>query len=88
MIMLLGWAVNAYRNDSFMIANLLAKKYPFWGRDGVKQIVYIYLPIFLVCLGMMFGSLSSTLFIGSVMFITILVGGISMRKLALPILLA
>lgn len=88
MIMYLAWAVNAYRNDSFMIANLLAKKYPFWGKDGVKQIVYIYLPIFLVCLGMMFGSLSSTLFIGSVMFITILVGGISMRKLALPILLA
>ena len=87
MIMYLAWAVNAYRNDSFMIANLLAKKYPFWGKDGVKQIVYIYLPIFLVCLGMMFEPFQHSVH-RSVMFITILVGGISMRKLALPILLA
>ena len=88
MIMYLAWAVNAYRNDNFTIANLLAVKHPFWAKDGVKQILYIYLPIFLVCLGIMFGSLSSTLFIGGIMFITILVGGISMRKLLLPGLLA
>ena len=29
MVMYLAWAVNAYRNDKFMIANLLAKKYSF-----------------------------------------------------------
>lgn len=88
MILYLAWAVNAFRNDSFTIANALAKAHPFWGRSWVKQVVYIYIPIFTVCLGIMFGSLSSTLFIGGIMFVTILVGGISMRKLLLPGLVA
>ncbi len=88
MVMYLAWAVNAYRNDKFMIANLLAKKYAFWSKPLTKKIVYIYLPIFTVCLGIMVGSLSSTIFIGGIMFITILIGGISVRELILPGLIA
>lgn len=88
MVMYLAWAVNAYRNDKFMIANLLAKKYSFWSKPLTKKIVYIYLPIFTVCLGIMVGSLSSTIFIGGIMFITILIGGISVRELILPGLIA
>ena len=88
MVMYLAWAVNAYRNDKFMIANLLAKKYSFWSKPLTKKIVYIYLPIFTVCLGIMVGSLSSTIFIGGIMFITILIGGISIRELILPGLIA
>ena len=84
MVMYLAWAVNAYRNDKFMIANLLAKKYPFWSKPLVKKITYIYLPIFSVCLGIMVGSLSSTIFIGGIMFITILIGGISVKELVVP----
>ena len=88
MVMYLAWAVNAYRNDKFMIANLLAKKYPFWGKPLTKKVVYIYIPIFTVCLGIMVGSLSSTIFIGGIMFITILIGGISIKELILPGLIA
>ena len=88
MVMYLAWAVNAYRNDKFMIANLLAKKYAFWSKPLTKKIVYIYLPIFTVCLGIMVGSLSSTIFIGGIMFITILIGGISVKELILPGLIA
>ena len=88
MVMYLAWAVNAYRNDKFMIANLLAKRYSFWGKPLTKKIVYIYLPIFTVCLGIMVGSLSSTIFIGGIMFITILIGGISIKELILPGLIA
>ena len=88
MVMYLAWAVNAYRNDKFMIANLLAKKYSFWSKPLTKKIVYIYLPIFTVCLGIMVGSLSSTIFIGGIMFITILIGGISVKELILPGLIA
>ncbi|MBR4167077.1 MAG: FtsW/RodA/SpoVE family cell cycle protein [Bacteroidales bacterium] len=88
MVMYLAWAVNAYRNDKFMIANLLAKKYSLWSEPLTKKIVYIYLPIFTVCLGIMVGSLSSTIFIGGIMFITILIGGISVRELILPGLIA
>ena len=88
MVMYLAWAVNAYRNDKFMIANLLAQKYPFWKKPLVKKIVYIYIPIFTVCFGIMRGSLSSTLFIGGIMFITILIGGISVKELVIPGLVA
>ena len=74
MVMYLAWAVNAYRNDKFLIANILAKKYPLWQKPLVKKIFYIYIPIFTVCLGIMVGSLSSTLFIG----------GISVKELIMP----
>lgn len=84
MVMYLAWAVNAYRNDKFMIANLLGKKHPFWNKPMVKKVIYIYIPIFSVCLGIMVGSLSSTIFIGAIMFVTILIGGISIRELVLP----
>ena len=88
MVMYLAWAVNAYRNDKFLIANLLAKKYPFWSKPLVKKITYIYLPIFTVCLGIMVGSLSSTIFIGGIMFLTILIGGIGIKELVTPGLVA
>ena len=84
MVMYLAWAVNAYRNDKFMIANLLGRRHPFWNKPMVKKVIYIYFPIFTVCLGIMVGSLSSTIFIGAIMFVTILIGGISVRELVLP----
>ena len=84
MVMYLAWAVNAFRNDKFAIANLLGRKHPFWNKPMVKKVIYIYLPIFTVCLGIMVGSLSSTIFIGIIMFVTILIGGISIRELLLP----
>ncbi len=85
MVMYLAWAVNAFRNDSFTIANLLGEKYPIWKKPLTKKIAYIYFPIFSVCLLMMVGSLSSTVFIGGMMFITILIGGISIKELIKPI---
>ena len=84
MIMYLAWAVNAFRNDSFTLANLLGEKYPFWKKPMVKKIAYIYFPIFSVCVLLMIGSLSSTVFIGGIMFVTILIGGISIKELVLP----
>lgn len=84
MVMYLAWAVNSYRNDKFAIANFLGRRHPFWNKPIVKKVIYIYFPIFTVCLGIMVGSFSSTLFIGAIMFITILIGGISVRELILP----
>ncbi len=80
MIMYLAWAVNALRNDNFFLANLLAKKHPWWGKTIVKKIAYIYVPIFSVCFCIMTGSLSSTIFIGGIMLATILIGGIDFKE--------
>ena len=81
MIMYLAWAVNTFRNDSFFLANYLAEKYPIWKKPIVKKIAYIYFPILSVCLCIMVGSLSSTIFIGGIMFATILIGGIKVKEL-------
>lgn len=88
MVMYLSWAVNAYVKDKFMIANILAKKYPILGKPIAKKLGYIYIPMFIVCVLIMVGSLSSTLLIGLLMFFTILIGGISIRELILPAIIA
>ncbi len=84
MVMYLAWAVNSYQKDTFWIANRLGRKYDFFNTSLAKQVMYIYFPIFTVCVCIMKGSLSSTIFIGGIMFMTILIGGISVRKLILP----
>lgn len=87
MIMYLAWAVHAYKNDSFRIAGWLSSRFrslAFLARPGWKRFIYIFAPILIVCVGILFGSFSSTVFIGGIMFITILIGGIKIRDI-LPI---
>ena len=89
MVMYLAWAVHAYKNDSFGLANRLSKRYSalaFLARPGWKRLIYIFLPILMVCGGIMFGSVSSTLFIGGIMFFTILIGGIRLKEIIGPAL--
>ena len=80
MVMYLAWAVTALKNDKFLIANLLSRKYPFFGKQVVKEFMYIYIPILLTCVGIMVGSMSSTIFIGAIMLITVLLGGIRIKR--------
>ncbi len=85
MIMYLAWAVNEYKNGGLKkpgLIMLITKGKPL--SDLWQKIIYIYFPIFSVCVGIMVGSLSSTIFIGGIMFLTILVGGISIKELFLP----
>jgi cell division protein FtsW len=86
MVMYLAWAVNAYKSDSFMIANMLGKtrRFAFMNKPIWKKIIYLYLPIFLVGIGIMVGSTSSAIFIVGILFITIIIGGISVREMILP----
>ena len=84
MVMYLSWAVDAYQNKKL---HPLFFKNSEWVRkheEGVTKFTYIYFPMLSVCVGIMPGSLSSTLFIGGIMFVTILVGGISVKELILP----
>jgi len=81
MVLYLGWAVHAWKNDTFMIANKLSQKnhleflaYPF-----VQGVIYILVPIVIICLMTQPGGTSSMLFSGAVMFATILIGGFSIR---------
>ena len=90
MIMYLAWAVHAYKNDSFKIAGILSSRFgslAFLARPGWKRFIYIFAPILIVCIGILFGSFSSTVFIGGIMFITILIGGIKIKDILAPALL-
>ena len=84
MVMYLSWAVDAYQNKK--LHPIFFKDSPWVQKhaDGITKFTYVYFPMLSVCVGIMPGSLSSTLFIGGIMFVTILVGGISVQELILP----
>ena len=88
MILYISWAVDTYKKDRFILANALAetKHFAFMGTDFAKKAFYIYAPILIVCGMVVFGSMSSAIFIGLVLGATILVGGIKAKEMILLIL--
>ena len=83
MVMYLAWAVNALKDDRFAIANFLSNKYKrlsFLGKSVWKKLIYIYLPILSICVLMLEGGTSSTLFFALIMFLIIFVGGVRLRE--------
>ena len=88
MVMYLAWAVDAFQKKQFRIANWLSKKDHFhWlGRPGWQKTIYIYFPMFFVMGLVALGSGSSAAFIGFIMFVTILVGGLGIKELIAPAL--
>lgn len=84
MVMYLAWAIYTYKKDNFVIANKLSGKFKslaFLARPGWKRIMYIHIPILTVCALTLPGSFSSTAFVGGIMFVTILIGGIEFKDL-------
>jgi len=86
MILYLAWAANAFKNDKFWIANKLAKtkRFAFMGKPMWKKVLYIYLPMMVICAGLLPGGFSSPVFIAALMFATILIGGIGIKELIVP----
>ena len=85
MIMYLGWALDAYKKGEFKIIPSLAAKYPklaFLAKPLWQKVLYIYFPVASVTLMVMMGSNSSALFIGFIMIVMILVGGIDFKDIA------
>lgn len=89
MVMYMAWAADQFNNGGFTIANKLSKKEhfhwlkkPFW-----QKCFYIYGPMLLIMLMIVPGSGSSALFIGILMFATVLVGGLKIKELIGPALI-
>ncbi|MBQ9654148.1 MAG: FtsW/RodA/SpoVE family cell cycle protein [Bacteroidales bacterium] len=85
MVMYLGWALDAYKNHEFKIGPSLAQKFEklaFLEKDIWQKILYIYLPVGVITLMVMMGSNSSALFIGGIMILMILVGGLDFKDIA------
>ena len=94
MVMYLAWALHAYRKDqeeiartgnssTFAFINALSKtkNFSFLEKPGWKMAIYVYLPIFIVCVMVIPGSNSSAIFIGGIMIATLLIGGVPMKKI-------
>jgi len=82
MVMYLAWAIDTWKGHNFTIANWASTKYhwmgwlskPFW-----QGVIYIFIPIVISSVGMISGSVSAVLFVGTVMFATLFVGGFSIK---------
>ena len=84
MIMYLGWALDTFKNHGFTLAPKLAWRYPklkFLEKDIWQKVLYIYAPILITTLMVMMGSNSSALFIGAIMILMVMVGGVDYRDI-------
>ena len=86
MVLYLSWAVDAYRYDGFKMAHRLARNphLAFLATPLGLRIFYLYAPILIVCGLILTGSVSSALFIGAILYVTVLIGGVSIRDVVLP----
>lgn len=87
MVMYLAWAVEAYKNQEFKLTRRIAALSPkleFIDTPVWQRIFYLYAPILITVGLILTGGVSSALFIGCILYITILIGGISIRDVVLP----
>ena len=85
MIMYLGWALDTYKEHGFKLLPSLAQKYErlsFLAKDGWQKFLYIYFPILVVTLMVSTGSNSSAIFIGGIMILMVLIGGLEIKDVA------
>ena len=86
MVMYLGWALDTYKEHKFTFLPMLARKFEklaFLDRDSWQKLFYIYIPILLVTLMVSVGSNSSAIFIGGIMILMVLIGGLEVKDVAI-----
>ena len=89
MIMYLGWALDTFKRGEFKWIPRIANRFQslaFLEKDIWQKILYIYFPILSTTLMVMMGSNSSALFIGAIMVLMVLVGGIDWRDIGIVVL--
>ncbi|MBR1509192.1 MAG: FtsW/RodA/SpoVE family cell cycle protein [Bacteroidales bacterium] len=89
MIMYLGWALDTFKRHEFKWLPRIARHFErlsFLEQDIWQKIFYIYVPIILTTLMVMMGSNSSALFMGGIMVLMVLVGGIDWRDIGYVVL--
>ena len=85
MIMYLGWALDTFKKGEFNWLPRLAGRFQrleFLNKDIWQKIVYIYLPILLTVVMVSTGSNSSALFMGFIMIVMVVVGGLDFKDVA------
>lgn len=85
MVVYLSWAIHAYRTGSFWIANILSAKIgwlSFLSGAGWQRLIYIHFPIVFVTVCILAGGFSSAMFIGGILILTVLIGGVPGKDIA------
>lgn len=94
MVMYLAWACKAYRNGTFKLSEKLASLNIFVGKEHDRKlfafmetrkaqlVFYILLPIAVTMTMILPGSNSSAIFIGAIMVVTVLIGGVERKYIA------
>ena len=96
MVLYLAWALHAYKEDEEAISSNTPSKYfkfcnrfkdstnfPFLAKPLAKRLIYMYLPILIICVMVLMGSGSSAIFIGGILIAVLLIGGAPFREIAL-----
>ena len=84
MVLYLAWALDAYKRGELRLTRWIAGRYPkFEGIDSPigQKVFYIYLPTLITIGLVMMGSNSSALFIGLVLLLIILIGGVRFKDI-------
>ena len=72
MVLYLAWAIHAFKEG----------RLKYGSTDRNKRIIYMYIPIITVCVLTLRGSGSSAIFIGVILFATLLIGGVPFKEIA------
>ena len=99
MVLYLAWALHAYKEDQeaakerkkskyMRFANACAdtRTFSFLSRPFWKRMVYMYVPILVICVMVLMGSGSSAIFIGAILIAVLLIGGAPFKEICLSIL--
>ena len=72
MVLYLAWAIHAFKEG----------RLKYGSTDRNKRIIYMYVPIGIVCGLTLMGSGSSAVFIGAILIATLLIGGVPFKEIA------
>lgn len=96
MVLYLAWALHAFHEDRealsagrpskyFKLCNrfLDSPNFPFLAKPFAKRLIYMYLPILIVCVMVFMGSGSSAIFIGAILIAVLLIGGAPFKEICI-----
>ena len=84
MIMYIAWAMDALKRDDFPVFNRLTtsfEKLGFLQNQGWKEAIFICIPVFIICGLVLVGGTSSALFIGAILILSLIIGGLPFRDI-------
>ena len=96
MVMYLAWALHGYKEDAealskgeesryFSLCNRFRESvnFRFLSTPFAKRMIYMYLPIMIICVMVLVGSGSSAIFIGGILVAVLIIGGAPFKEIGL-----